>query len=559
MRCARLTLILFAFVLSTASSLAGERPWEIDVVKGVVVFKVTPEYKVDLPVKGAHRFGVKHIDRFMDKIDAKMVERKFPHCLPPKPGGTDLTRIYNLRFPSKIPVKDVCAKLSKLKGIEWVEPWYIIPFYMDHNDPERDQQYALNLIQANLAHDISIGNRAVAVAIVDCGIDMDHEDLAENLWDNLGEDANGDGVLDGRDVNNRDDDDNHKVDDFHGWDFDGNDNNPDDPGGGMAAGHGTHCAGIASAVTNNETGIASIGYSCGILPIRAGGRQGQEEQDLAEAVEYAATVGAKVISCSWGPPQEVRAIEEACNYAYENDVLVVAASGNLDPRMPMLEPEQRVYPAAYDNVIAVAGTDQEDHKWGSEEEGSNYGDWVNISAPGHEILSTYLNDDYETHSGTSMATPLVAGVAVLLRAAYPELSVDEIRNLLFEGAEDIEDLNPDYRGKLGAGRINAYQSLLLGPLIALEIGDLEIVADDNDNGAMDPGETVEFTVTLTNPEDGELLEDIVITLDSEDPDVTNNEEPIVLDELEPGNSFTNVDQHFHLTDYHPLYLEQLRN
>ncbi|MDP8240001.1 MAG: S8 family serine peptidase [Candidatus Hatepunaea meridiana] len=541
----RLTLLFLTCIFLCTSASAGDQNTELNIVQGVVVFKVTSEYKVDLPVDGAYRFGVSHIDLFMDKINATRVERKFPHCHPPKPGGTDLTRIYNLYFPDKLSVKKVVAGLSKLKGIEYAEPWYLVPVYMDYNDPDFDEQYAMELIEASSAHDIATGDRTVAVAISDLGIDMDHEDLEDNLWINPGEDLNHNGIVDDNERNNRDDDDNGYVDDFHGWDFDEDDNDPEDEGDqGQYAGHGSHCAGIASAVTNNRVGIASIGYSCGILPVKAGGRGGHEAEDYAESVEYAATVGAKVISCSWGPPMDIEVLHDAVDYAHDHDALVVAAAGNLDPRNQMLRPEQRVYPAAYDNVIAVAGTDQDDHKWGSREEGSNYGDWVDISAPGHEILSTYINNDYYVASGTSMATPLVAGVAVLLRATYPDLSVDEIRNLLFEGADDIDDENQDYRGKLGAGRVNAYQSLLLGPMHSLDIGDLEIISDDNDNGKMDPGETVQLAITVSIPENGEMIEDIVVTLESEDDDVNIQTGSFEIDELDAGDSFINNDEPF---------------
>lgn len=542
----RLFSIVLTFVLSILISTAVASTWEGNVVAGVIVFKTTPEFKVDLPVEGDLRFGVSHIDRFMEDLGALRVERKFPHCYPPKPGGTDLTRIYNLYFPEEIPVRSVCSDLLNLDGIEYAEPWYLVPYHMEYNDPRYEDQYSLERIEADRAHDISTGDRTVPVAIVDTGIDMDHEDLIANLWINPGEDLNGDGEIQNNERNRRDDDDNGYVDDFYGWDFDDNDNYPDDPGNGMAAGHGTHCAGIASAVTNNRVGIASVGYSCGILPIRAGGRQGEEAEYYAEGVEYAATVGAKVISCSWGPPMDIRVIRDACDYAYEHDALMVGAAGNLDPQMPMIRPEDPIYPAAYDNVIAVAGTDQNDRKWGDEDEGSNYGRWVDISAPGYEILSTFLRDGYEVHSGTSMATPLAAGVAVLLRATFPDLNVDEIVDLFLEGADDIEDQNRNYHGKLGAGRVNPYNSLLLGPLVTITIGDIEIISDDNDNGAMDPGETVQLTITLSNGEDGDPIENIVVTLSCEDDDITFNNDEFEIDLLEPDDSFTNEDNPFEL-------------
>ncbi len=535
-----LSILTLAAVISTVT--AGEPPWKCDVVPGVVVFKVTPELKSDLPPKGAHRFGIAEIDRLMDEIDAVKVELKHPFCLPPKPGETDLTRTYNLYFPETISVDQVCADLGKLNGIEYAEPWLIYRYFMEHNDPDRDEQWGLDICQANDAHDLATGDRTVGIALIDMGMDMDHSDLEDNIWINPREEDN-----------NQDDDENGKVDDFHGWDFVDDDNDPDDPTPQVqGGGHGTHTAGIASAVTNNRIGIASVGYSCGIIPVRTGGAQGIRYG--VEGIEYAATTGAKVISCSWGGYQPMQQLEDVIDYAYEHDALVVAAAGNENV-------SNRSYPASYDHVIAVAATDQDDRKWvEGGRGGSNYGEWVDVSAPGVDIYSTMLDGEYFTASGTSMACPFAGSVAILLRSKFPELSIDEITALLLDGADDIDDQNANYRGQLGSGRINAYQSLLLGPLVLVEIGDLEVIADDNDDGVMDAGETVDLAVTISLDEDQEdSVEDLVVMLTSEDPDITINVDRFEYEELEPGGSFFNDENPFELTidadaDTHTTYL-----
>ncbi len=535
-----LSILALAAVVSTVT--AGEPPWECDVVPGVVVFKVTPEVKSDLPPEGAHRFGVAEIDRFMDEIEAVKVERKHPFCLPPKPGGTDLTRTYNLHFPETIPVDQVCADMGKLNGIEYAEPWLIYRYFLEHNDPDRDRQWGLDICQANDAHDLATGDRTVGIALIDMGMDMDHPDLEDNIWVNPREEDN-----------NQDDDENGKVDDFNGWDFVDDDNDPDDPTpANQRGGHGTHTAGIASAVTNNRIGIASVGYSCGIIPVRTGGAQGI--MFGVEGIEYAATTGAKVISCSWGGYQPTRELEEVVNYAYEHDAMVVASAGNENVSF-------ETYPASYDHVIAVAATDQDDRKWTEGGmEGSNYGEWVDVSAPGVDIYSTMLDGEYFTASGTSMACPFAGSVAILLRSKFPELSIDAITALLLNGADDIDDQNANYRGQLGSGRINAYRSLLLGPLILVEIGDLEVIADDNDDGVMNPGETVELAVTISLDEDQEdSVEDLIVTLTSEDSDITINVDYFEYEELQPGGSFFNDENPFELlidadADTHTTYM-----
>ncbi len=517
------TRILFAVLITlfiAAGTNASELPWESEVRPGIIVFKVTSEFQVDLPVEDASRFGVSHIDRFMDEVSAEKVERTFPHCFPPKPGGTDLTSIYTLYFPASLSPYDVARDMSKLPGIEFAEPRYIDRLFLDHDDPLRYRQYGLDKCQANEAHDISTGNRSVPVAIIDSGVDQDHEDLLGNRWVNPGEDLNGDGVIQNDERNDRDDDDNGKRDDFYGWDFVDGDNNPDD-----GYGHGTHCAGIASAVTNNRRGVASVGYSCGIMGVRAG--SGGYVTHGYEGIQYAARTGAKVISCSWGGSQYHDMGQQVVNYAYEHDAMMVCAAGNnYNDRI--------TYPAGYDHVVAVAATDRDDRKPNF----SCYGDWVDIAAPGVAIHSTIPGNRYTDLSGTSMSCPFAASVAILIRATFPGLSVDEAVELLLDGADDIGD------DRLGAGRINAYESLLLGARPRLMIEDLDIVFDDNQNGQMDPGELVNLAVTVSNDENGVVTEELSVVLSAEDVSIIFQINEVDFPNLEPGESFTNRDDPF---------------
>jgi len=511
-----LTLLLLFSQLGTAKKI--EDPF---IRQGVVVFKVAPEINIDV-----------QLDKFTGKIDIHKIERTFPHCLPPVKGGTDLTRIYTVYFPVSIPVDSVCNLMNKLPEIEYAEPWFIDRPCISHNDFHRDRQYGLDLCEANRAHDIAIGDRTVPVAIVDTGIKMDHEDLVDNLWVNPGEDLNGDGVIQERERNHRDDDGNGVVDDFHGWDFVDEDNFPEDIDfeGYDYWGHGTHCSGIASAATNNEIGVASVGYSCGIMVIRAGdngimfGYQG---------IEYAARSGAKVINCSWGSGWGGRQGQDVINYAYEHDALVVAAAGNDNVDDPH-------YPSAYNHVVSVAATDTNDRKVFF----SNYGNTVDISAPGLYIYSATVNGRYGSLSGTSMASPFAAGVAVLIRAAYPELSVDETEELLLTGADDINDENPGYRNQLGVGRINAYRSLDFGPRPKLVATSMDIVGDDNNDGHADLGETIEVAFRFVNDPRNLPAEDLVAYISSNDPSFVFEVGEVELPGIAPGRSVTNDDHPF---------------
>lgn len=520
-----LSLVILAFSAAFAST---EIPGDDPMMLGVVVLKVTPEYYVDIGDRAVYRLGVDLIDRFMDDIDAVRIERAYPHCLPPVPGGTNLAPIYYMYFSESLSVNDVCRDLLKLPCIEYAEPWWIHSTFPAPNDPLRDQQYGLNLCDANEAYEISTGDRRVPVAIVDTGVDLDHPDLERNIWVNPFEDLNGNGVIENNERNNRDDDNNGVVDDFYGWDFVNRNNNPND-----TYGHGTHCAGIASAVTNNEVGIASVGYRCSIIAVRVG--SAQSIPFGYQGIEYAVRVSAKVISCSWGGSQGGGQGRDVINYAVENDILVICAAGNYNST-------RRHYPAGYDNAIAVAATDANDRKAGF----SNYGAWIDISAPGVHVLSTYMGGGYRTMDGTSMACPFTASVALLIRSVYPDIMYNAARGYLLYGAEIIDDQNRGYEGQLGAGRINAHRSLMFGERPILVIKDVEVVEDENNNRHFEPGELVNLAVTISNSGGTNDAEEINVHLSTEDSTVTIINDSAELPDLRAGEEATNEDNPFEI-------------
>lgn len=500
---------------------------------GVVVFKVRPDVPAQAMGAGV-RFGGSRLDAELGAVKAARVEQLYPRSKPARPDGTDLTRIYTAQYAAATPPDQVAAALRRTGQVEYAEPWFVQEWFLDHNDPLRDRQYNLDLIAANAAHDLSTGSPAVSVAVTDIGMDMEHPDLVDNLWVNPGEDLNGDGEISRNEVNNRDDDGNGKVDDFWGWDFMGNDNDPADEAQ-TYRGHGTHTAGIASAVTNNETGIASVGYSCRIIQIRVGSDGGVYYG--YQGIAYAADVGARVVSNSWGGTARSNQEQDVVNYATEHGCLVVAAAGNSNSRT-------QYFPGAYDHVVCVAGTDRDDRRWQSDGSGSTYGEWVDISAPAHQVLSTYPGGDYREMTGTSMACPLVAGAAALIMSTFPELNLAEVENLLEVGADDIYNRNPDYQGMLGAGRLNIYRSLMAGPLVGLEVLSLEVTGDEDGNGRLDPGERAELTAAVRALPDRRAAREVVLTLECDDPEVRVAAGRAEHDELAPGQTWNNRDQPF---------------
>ena len=238
------------------------------------------------------------------------------------------------------------------------------------------------------------------------------------------------------------------VDDVHGYNAVTNDGDPMDDNG-----HGTFCAGIIGAECGNNAGVCGVNWKTQIMPLKftnAGGFG--YVADAVEAINYAidrkrAGVNLRVINASWGLSQPSRALEDVIRKAYEAGILFVAASGSTNSDN---DTSQR-YPAGYNlgNIISVAAADRSD----ALAQFSNYGPKsVDLAAPGKDILTTALGNDYGQHSGTSMAAALVGGVAALALSAQPGLSVDELRSLLLRSVDTV----PGLRGKVSTGgRINA--------------------------------------------------------------------------------------------------------
>jgi subtilisin family serine protease len=291
-------------------------------------------------------------------------------------------------------------------------------------------------IDAFAAWDITTGE-GIVVAIIDTGVDASHPDLAPNMWVNPGEIAG----------NGRDDDGNGYVDDVNGWDFMGDDGEPDD-----LDGHGTHVAGTVAARGDDGYGVVGTAFGARIMGLKfLEGRRGGSTYDAAAAIHYAVNQGADVINASWAGPGYSTMLRNAINYARSRGVVFVAAAGNEG------NDNDRVssYPANYDlgNVVSVAASDRNDRLASF----SNYGDQsVDVAAPGDEIVSTVPGANWSYMNGTSMAAPMVAGVAALLKSAQAGLSGDDVRDALMASVDPI--VGGSSRLASG-GRINAFSAL----------------------------------------------------------------------------------------------------
>ena len=297
-------------------------------------------------------------------------------------------------------------------------------------------------IDAPEAWKITTGAEDLVIGVIDTGIDYSHPDLAANIWINpleSGLDASGNDKR----TNGIDDDGNGYVDDWRGWDFLNNDNDPFDDHK-----HGTHVAGTIAAVTDNGVGISGVAWNAKMIPLKFLGKNGGSTQNAIRAVHYASMTPAFATNNSWGGGRFSQALLDAID---ANGTLFLAAAGNSNTDTDV-SPH---YPSSYDSslILSVAATDHNDKRASF----SNYGAVsVDIAAPGERILSTVPNGGYEELSGTSMAAPVVAGIAILVKAQNPGFSPADVKGRILARGDQLPGLNGFV--KTGA-RVNAESAL----------------------------------------------------------------------------------------------------
>ncbi|MDD3534702.1 MAG: S8 family serine peptidase [Candidatus Cloacimonetes bacterium] len=394
-----------------------------------------------LEIKGLQS-GIVQLDSYLANFQVKRME-------PIK--GMPSTRYFTVYLKDMPPLAEL--KSLNIPGIEYIEPNYLRRMHATPNDPLYSRQFH-HLCNIPRAWNYSTGNKQIIVGVVDSGLLINHPDIMDNVYINPNE------IPD----NGIDDDGNGYIDDWCGWDF------VDAPEmADVALGdylepdndvtdenyHGTHVSGIIGAKGNNGIGISGVCWNISIMPLRAGFRTTTEgflqDDDAAAAIIYAADNGCRVINMSWGDPAYSAIIADACDYAYNKGVVLVASSGNT-------QGDNMSYPARLSSVISV----------GSVNSGkilstfSSYGHDLDLVAPGEMVLSTYKEegaDQYMEMSGTSMSAPFVSGSIALLLSLMPQLSPAEVRARLLSSTDDLGD--PGYDMKTGHGMLNT-QKLLEG-------------------------------------------------------------------------------------------------
>ncbi|MFH1826044.1 MAG: S8 family serine peptidase [bacterium] len=406
----KLVLLILLFVLGQALALADYVPGEI-----LIKTKAASGLKAAAVSAVAKKHGL---------IKQKKMRRAKDRLKNEHQAGGLAAEYYQLVFSEQTDIQQVIKDLKADPEILIAQPNYIyntsatVP-----DDPTYAEQWALAKINASLAWDNTTGTNETVIAILDTGVDYTHPDLQA------------------------------KVDTTNMYDYVNEDNDAMDD-----EGHGTAVAGAAAAITNNGVGVAGVDWHARILPLKVlypvtNGASGTTE-DITDALGEAKSRGADVVNMSFGMylqnNDNDEMMAEAVAAAFAEGLILVAAAGNDNT-------DSKSYPAANDNVLAVAATDENDLRsvWVNGR-ASNYGTWVDVSAPGTSVYTTRWEGGYIEMSGTSFSCPIVAGLTGLIKSAYPTLTNSEIMDMVILTTDSIDSLNPSFVGRLGSGRVNAY-------------------------------------------------------------------------------------------------------
>ncbi len=389
-----------------------------------------------------------------------------------KAGGVEGHPLYDVYLLTPGPQFDPDDVLTDLRGqpvVLYAEREVMYHLHTAPNDSAWAAQWGTQRIGTEKTWEQTRGDSDITVGVIDTGIDYDHPDLRGQYWINPAEDANGDGFFQpwprselqngqSGDFDGVDNDGNGFVDDVIGYDF------VDQPGAGNAAGgdyrdndpdpyddmgHGSSVAGIIAAATDNGIGIAGVAPDCRIMTLRAFDARGiGAESDVARALAYAVANDVRVVNMSFGDVIYSRVLRDVIRWAYARRVVLIASAGNA-------QSSALHYPSAYDETISVSATAQNDVLAGF----SNFGQSIDIAAPGSDILTTDREGRYVGFYGTSAAAPLASGVAALVLSRHPEFTPEDVRGVLIASAEDLGTRGWDER--YGAGLLRADRAVAL--------------------------------------------------------------------------------------------------
>ncbi len=469
-----------------------EKATSANYVPGALILKIHPDHRAAC---SDHDIALASVNKLTADWGVFRTERKF-RLSEPVHGQrnqrgqalVDITLIYELRCPDQTDIESMAAAFSQLPEVLYAEPHYLYEPMFVPDDPFVGSQWYNSLIGTFAAWDSVQGDSNIVIGIIDTGTNFNHDDLrnqvAYNLLDTIdGLDNDGDG----------------KIDNFRGWDFGGvsywapQDNDPSYVGSAPGMDHGVLVTGPACAEVNNATGIAGLGYNTQFVPLKAAVDQSISISFGMEAIVYGAEKGYNILNLSWGSSSNSQYGQDIVNYAAINhNCLLVAACGNRFQ-------DTYVYPASYENVISVAGSQANDEVWDyGTGTGTTYNYWVDIIAPGRSVVTTTGVGSYWTGAtGTSMSAPIVCAAAALVKAMHPNLNNIQCGEFVRVTAEDIYSNNPAFLyDKIGLGRVDVENAVLSTNVKSIRIDSLMVRDDDND--IPEPLDTMDLYVRFIN-------------------------------------------------------------
>ena len=488
-------VVFFLALAATGNVLAVTQPQSADDM--VLPGRLYVQFTDDNLRFSAGRIGRAAFDVKADQYQVTAIEKAFPNLdvmarhRPLAPSTEALRRVYVMHYDAANSPRQAAVDFTSVPGVRFAEPIYKkqlldpLPLNGDEpqatpNDPQYSSQIHLPYIQLDDAWDVVKGeNSTVVIAIVDGGTDWEHEDLLANVWTNPNETA-GDGI---------DNDNNGFIDDIHGWNFLNSTPNPKGEDNTSNYFHGTMVAGSAAAVTNNSKGVAGASWNAKFMALNTscGGAQDRRLCSVNPAVTYAAMNGADVITASFGSYEVGFVDEMVFQSATDQGAVVVAGAGN-----NRTDNDTRPhYPASFPVTLSVGGITSF-----SDLSLFNYGKSVNVFAPSQEIHGTTPDNTYATSSGTSIAVPLVAGVAALVKTAFPQFDAHQIREQIRLTAVSIDGTNA-HAGKYGRGKVDAHAAVTASSLPAIRITNWSY-QNQFDYRDVRPSDTVTVDVVFTN-------------------------------------------------------------
>lgn len=514
----------FCLIIMMLISLAALAAQTWDCEPGRVCVKVNPEYKAMLH-PGGMSSGIAGLDEHLARLGVTGVKQRYT-TKSKLSTPVDLSLILEISFSPRLEPIGICNSLSRNKHVLWAEPIYIYSVLDTPNDPYYPRMDYLDVMQTDAAWSIHKGQDGTAptiLAVVDTGMNWKHTELASNIWNNLGEDANGNGytiywtgstwAFDPGDLNGIDNDGNGYVDDLIGWDFFHNwagdqDNDPWDSGG-----HGTTVSCIANARTDNSTGIASVAWNVTLMPL-ACSPDGSAIGRGYDAVLYAAENGAHVINCSWGGTTYSQADQDVVDYVWSLGAIIVAASGNSSNLIP-------IYPSSYRNVVAVGLCSNP-----GVHSVATYGPQLDVLAPMDSVFAISGSSYAKVSYATSYASPIASSLIALIRSMHPTWMNTQVLNQLYATCDNVYAANPPAKlNLLGYGRMNAYRALSeVSPVptagLKLGIREFGIPTETDGDMAIEPSEQFSFNFTLRNYALLSSAANLNITLTCSDPAVS---------------------------------------